>query len=106
VKTLTPLKAMRATCLDCCCGSAKAVAYCPCDGEHSTRCEAWPFRFGFRPENVHPREFVTPGALPGSNEQLEDLPAPKITRKSSKSRTPAQQKALERMRQAREAVPV
>ncbi len=37
MKELRPMKAIRANCLDCS-GSAKAVAYCTCDGVHGTRC--------------------------------------------------------------------
>ena len=44
MKVLTPLKAMRAKCLDCCCGSAKEVQLCPC-----TDCSLYPYRLGRSP---------------------------------------------------------
>lgn len=38
------VKAVRAKCLDCCCGSTKEVAECP-----SANCALWKFRFGCQP---------------------------------------------------------
>ena len=43
-KTLTPLKAIRAKCLDCVCGQANEVKLCPC-----TDCNLYPYRFGKNP---------------------------------------------------------
>lgn len=43
-KTLTPIKAIRAKCMDCCCYQRNEVAACPC-----TNCPLWPYRFGKRP---------------------------------------------------------
>lgn len=43
-KTLTPIKAIRAKCMDCCCYQRNEVAACPC-----TNCALWPYRFGKRP---------------------------------------------------------
>ena len=40
----TPIKAMRANCLDCCCGSPKEVRLCPV-----IECALYPYRFGRRP---------------------------------------------------------
>lgn len=41
---LTPVKAIRAKCLDCCCGQAKEVRLCPLK-----KCPLFPYRFGKRP---------------------------------------------------------
>lgn len=41
---LTPVKAMRAKCLDCCCGSAQEVKLCPI-----TDCPLYPYRMGHNP---------------------------------------------------------
>ena len=41
---LTPLKAIRAYCLDCCLESAKEVKLCPAEG-----CSLHPFRMGHNP---------------------------------------------------------
>lgn len=41
---LTPIKAIRAKCLDCCCGSAKEVELCPIPD-----CSLYPYRFGKNP---------------------------------------------------------
>ena len=39
-----PVKAIRAKCLDCCCGQANEVKLCPCSD-----CPLYPFRFGKNP---------------------------------------------------------
>jgi hypothetical protein len=41
---LTPLRAIRKKCLECCCGSQKQVKEC-----HITDCTLWPWRLGRRP---------------------------------------------------------
>lgn len=41
---LTPVKAIRAKCLDCCCGSSTEVKLCPCTG-----CPLYPYRTGHNP---------------------------------------------------------
>ncbi len=42
---LTPIKAIRAKCLDCCGGQAKEVRLCPCEN-----CPLYPYRMGHRPK--------------------------------------------------------
>lgn len=42
----TPIKAIRAKCLDCCCGSWLEVKLCPCD----KTCPLHPYRLGHRPK--------------------------------------------------------
>jgi len=44
---LRPLKAIRAKCLDCTCGSRNAVKDCT-----TTTCSLWPYRLGKRPETA------------------------------------------------------
>lgn len=39
-----PVKAIRAKCLDCCCGQQNEVKLCPC-----TDCVLYPFRMGKNP---------------------------------------------------------
>ena len=41
---LTPLKAIRAKCLDCCCGQVAEVKLCPAED-----CPIWPYRMGHNP---------------------------------------------------------
>lgn len=41
---LTPMKAIRAKCLDCCAGSQAEVRLCP-----MLDCPLWPYRKGHRP---------------------------------------------------------
>lgn len=41
---MTPLKAVRLKCLDCCCGSAQEVKLCP-----SQDCPLWAYRSGHNP---------------------------------------------------------
>lgn len=43
---LSPLKAIRAKCLDCMCGSFKEVTLCPIEN-----CPLYAYRFGRRPKN-------------------------------------------------------
>ena len=48
--SMTPIKSIRAKCIDCCCGDKKEVRLCPIE-----RCPLWPYRMGKRPvkdENV------------------------------------------------------
>ena len=44
-KKLTPIKAIRAKCIDCSCGQLKEVRECPI-----TRCPLYPYRMGKRPK--------------------------------------------------------
>lgn len=41
---ITPMKAIRLKCLNCCCGSSHEVKLCPC-----TKCPLYPFREGRNP---------------------------------------------------------
>ena len=41
---MTPLKAIRAKCLDCCLGQANEVRLCPVSD-----CSLWPYRLGHNP---------------------------------------------------------
>lgn len=43
-KRISPAKAIRLKCLDCCCGSSYEVERCPCKD-----CSLYPFRFGKNP---------------------------------------------------------
>lgn len=47
---MTPLKAIRAKCLDCCCGQVNEVNLCP-----STDCPLFEYRLGKNPA-IKPRE--------------------------------------------------
>ena len=42
---LTPIKAIRAKCLDCCAGQPKEVRLCTCE-----KCALFPYRLGHRPK--------------------------------------------------------
>jgi len=44
MKKLTPIKAIRAKCLDCVCFQLKEVKLCPSDD-----CPLWPYRMGKNP---------------------------------------------------------
>jgi hypothetical protein len=70
----SPLAAVRAKCLDCCCGSFKSVKFCTLDGLNSTRCALWPFRFGRRPATIRKgplARFLDPAAMPDAQTPLE-----------------------------------
>ena len=43
-KIITPVKAIRAKCIDCSCGEKKEVRLCPIKW-----CPLWPYRMGRRP---------------------------------------------------------
>ena len=45
-KDLTPIKAIRAYCLDCMCGSSNEVDLCTKDGEHGDLCPLYRYRKG------------------------------------------------------------
>ncbi len=47
MKVLTPVKAIRAKCLDCCCGQQSEVRLCP-----SENCTLHPYRMGHRPKQI------------------------------------------------------
>ena len=54
VEVRTPIKAIRAKCMDCTCNQPKEVRECPI-----TTCPLWPYRMGKRPnkaENVEEAE--------------------------------------------------
>lgn len=42
---MTPIKAIRANCIECMCGNVAEVRRCPL-----TRCPLWPYRMGHRPK--------------------------------------------------------
>ena len=44
MKVLTPIKAIRMKCIDCCNGQLKEIRLCPCQ-----QCPLWPYRMGRRP---------------------------------------------------------
>ena len=46
-KRISPLKAIRLKCLDCCCGSANEVKLCTVE-----KCALYPFRFGKNPNRA------------------------------------------------------
>lgn len=76
---VTPMKAIRAKCLDCSCGSSNEVKLCPV-----TSCPLFPFREGRNP-NIAKRELT--------EEQREAikarLMAGRLVYKGEKSRNPA-----------------
>jgi len=46
---ITPLRAVRLKCLDCCLGQAHEVRLCPCKD-----CPLYPYRFGRKPKDQRP----------------------------------------------------
>ena len=98
------LKAARKTCLECAGDNVKYLIYCPNDGVHSTRCHIWPYRFGCRPQTIADQKFVTPGALPGPEVNLDDLPMVKVARRrSGRKLTPEErQRHVDQLRRGRE----
>lgn len=66
----TPMSAIRAKCLDCCCGSSNEVKLCPC-----TNCSLYTYRFGTNPKRK--REL--------SDEQREEMRARMQAMREAKS---------------------
>ena len=62
---MTPMKAIRAKCLDCCCGSAHEVNLCPCE-----ECTLYPYRFGKNPSR---RGLVNGGSFAKTHGSTADL---------------------------------
>lgn len=60
---LTPIRAIRAKCLDCVCGQAKEVRLCP-----SEKCPLHPYRMGHRPKDNNGTD------LGDNEEKSEDSP--------------------------------
>lgn len=46
IEVKTPIKAIRAKCLDCCAGAKQEVRYCTCKN-----CPLYPYRMGKRPKS-------------------------------------------------------
>ena len=70
--TKSPLRSIRAKCLDCCCGSVKTVKYCS-----ALSCDLWYYRFGLRPSTAkqkYGKELLDPALTPDSTVELDDLP--------------------------------
>ena len=65
---LTPMKAIRAKCMDCSAGSYKEVKLCPI-----TECSLYPYRFGHNPARKGIRNSgafqKTDGSGPGSSSE-------------------------------------
>ena len=53
MKILTPIKAMRAKCLDCTCNQPKEIRLCTV-----INCALWPYRMGKRPKREPAGELV------------------------------------------------
>jgi len=63
----TPVAAIRANCLDCCCGSAKTVREC-----HIASCPLHPYRLGKRPTPEQRLAYEKVGSRLGSSDEYED----------------------------------
>ena len=80
---LTPVKAIRAKCLDCTCSQVKEVRSCP-----SYHCALWPYRMGARPTSrlyaEKPPRYEAPAHLPVMDDAGRVLsPAERKSRASS-----------------------
>ena len=75
---MTPIKAIRQHCLECCGGSAQVVKFCTCDGVNCTRCDLWPYRFGKRPQTaakIYGERFLDPNQMPSAEFSQEECQA-------------------------------
>ena len=69
---MTPLKAIRLRCLDCCGYQVKEVRMCPCKD-----CALWPFRFGRNPNRTG---LVNNGAFKKNNGSQKDSGATAVSK--------------------------
>ena len=63
----TPLKSIRAKCLDCCSDQAQEVRLCP-----SQTCPLWPFRMGRNPNRAGIGGRNLSGDFPNSQSDFDD----------------------------------
>ena len=63
---MTPLRAIRAKCLDCCCGQVAEVRRCP-----SKSCALWPYRFGKNPARAGIGGRASPAEPPNSRPDFQ-----------------------------------
>lgn len=70
---LTPIKAIRAKCLDCCCDSFVEVRLCPIE-----KCPLHPYRMGHRPKGYNntteSTEYENTQIAPNSDEKKSPYP--------------------------------
>ena len=64
-KILSPLKSIRANCIDCMCGSKKEVRLCP-----SVDCPLFPYRLGRYPEGARKKRKLSQERKDELREQL------------------------------------
>jgi len=71
-KPTTPTKAIRAKCIDCCCGSRHEVKLCT-----AVKCPLWEYRFGRRPETARAKyaRYMDPETIEavGRGEDQQDI---------------------------------
>lgn len=70
---ISPLKAIRAKCLDCCCWQRSEVAMCTC-----TNCPLYNFRFG---KNPHSKRILTDEQRKKIAERFKEHPPERIKKK-------------------------
>lgn len=63
-----PVKAIRAKCLDCCCGQQNEVKLCPCSD-----CPLYPFRFGKNPYRTKTSHIYTDEEREAARRRMEAL---------------------------------
>lgn len=73
---LTPVKAIRAYCLECCDGQWTEVKRCTKDGESSALCPLYRYRLGHRPKNEQ-KPTASTGVFESDAESEETTPPQK-----------------------------
>lgn len=71
MKKLTPMRAIRAKCLDCCCGNPVEVRLCAIDS-----CSLWAYRSGHRPKDEilgKNKSSGQPQSYDGHGEQIKEV---------------------------------
>ncbi len=65
---MTPMKAIRQKCLDCCYWSSKEISLCPAEG-----CPLWPYRSGHNPARAGIGPKSVSEFKPNSSAVLNDI---------------------------------
>lgn len=73
---MTPMKAIRAKCLDCCCGSSNEVRLCSIE-----KCPLYPYRFGKNPNRtgIGNHNAMFSSQSPNSTQDSEEEPSGEYT---------------------------
>jgi len=78
----TPVKAIRAKCMDCCANQSNEVKCCPC-----TDCPLWFYRLGKRPDTLRKKKspYIDPHLFENNSEKTSTTLIKEIEKKTADS---------------------